>query len=750
MVNRNSLPALMALLILFSSTAFSQTSSNWVVPQYRAHASGVKTGIRITGITAGVVILEQVATTTMDIHLRNPGPLRLEAELLVPVPSGAVVRGFSYQGAASEPTARLLPREEAARTYKAIVARTRDPALLEFVGLDLIRSSLFPVAAGGEQTVRLTYEHLLAADGNRIDYVLPRSESLAYKVPWKVSVRIKSRRPIATVYSPSHTLDIRRRTPFVVSARITRDASLEPGSFRLSCLLADKGISASLLAYPDAETDGGYFLLLAGLPPVTSDRNKTSAIRREVILVLDRSGSMRGEKIEQVREAAMQVLAGLEPGEYFNIIAYNDTVTSFAGRSVEKTEANEGRARAFLKNLRAEGGTNIHDVLLESLHHTPPEGMLPLVLFLTDGLPTVGQTSETAIRNVAINRNPHQRRIFTFGVGVDVNTPLLEKIASATRATPTFVLPKENVEVKVSSVFRRLKGPVLAEPELVSVDGAGRPAPHRIHDCLPARLPDLFDGDRLVVLGRYTGEGPLSFKVAGNYRGTSRAFCFHFDLDRATTRNAFVPRLWASRRIGVLVDALRQAGADVGAQGPGQIVFAGNKRKWKELVEEVVHLSRKFGILTEYTAFLAREGTDLSQRDRILADANKNFQNRAFAVRSGLASVNQSLNSVSQQKQMAQNYRNRFLDANLNRVEVSTVQQISDRAFFRKGKRWVDSRLLEHKGEPDRTIGFGSEAFHELLQRLANTGQQGCISLRGEILLEVGGKSILVKQLKSL
>lgn len=744
MMNRIPTSALAAVLLLTAfSAAQTHPTSSWVIPQCGAYGPGGKAGIRIQNVTVGVVILEQVATTTMDIHLRNTSSRQREAEVLIPVPTGVVVRGFTFQGGGKEPTARVLPRDEAKATYAAIVAKIRDPALLEFAGYDLVRSSLFPVSAGGSQTVRLTYEHLLHADGNRIDYELPRSESLTYAVPWKVSVRIKSKRPVATVYSPSHNLDVHRSTPGIVSARIAGDAVREPGPFRLSFLLAGKGVTASLLAYPDAETGGGYFLLLAGLPPVSRDTEEVSPVRREVTLVLDRSGSMRGEKIEQVREAALQVLAGLEPGEAFNIIAYNDAVTPFAEKAMEKTGGTERRARAFLKSLKAEGGTNIHDALVEALHRPPPEGMLPLVLFLTDGLPTAGVTSEVAIRNVAMKRNPHRRRIFTFGVGVDVNTPLLEKIASETRAAPTFVLPGENVEAKVSRVFKRLSGPVLAEPVLRAVDSAGRPAPTRTRDCLPARLPDLFDGDRLVVLGRYTGETPLSFQLSGNFRNTRRAFCFTFDLDRASTRNAFVPRLWASRKIGVLVDALRQAGADA------HVASASGKKphpKWNELVEEVIHLSRKFGILTEYTAFLAREGVDLSQKDRILAEADRNFLNRAVAVRSGIGSVNQSLNSIGQQAQICQNSRNFYWDANLNRVEVTTVQQIADRAFFRKGKRWVDSRLLERKAPPDRVVRFGTEAFKALVHGLTGAGRQGCVSLKGEILLEVGGKSILVRQ----
>jgi len=739
----------------------AQSTSCWVVPQRGVYGSGTAPHIRITRVTAGVVILEQVATTTLDIELENGDRRAREAKLLVPVPGNAAVRGFTFQGGAGEPTASVLPREEAERIYRTIVNKLRDPALLEFSGLGFVRSSVFPVPPGGTQKVRLTYEHLLTAEGKRIDYVLPRTEALDYTVPWKVSVRIKSKRPIAAVYSPSHAIETRRRGAGIVSARLADRAAREPGAFRLSFLPGGEEVAATLLSCPDAESGGGYFLLLAGLPPVSPGLKEATTIRREVTLVLDRSGSMRGEKIEQVREAALQVLAGLAPGEAFNIITYNDSVTPFADAAVIKTDETERRARDYLRGLRASGGTDIHAALTEALRRKPPAEMLPLVLFLTDGLPTAGQTSEVAIRDVVMKANPYARRVFSFGVGVDVNTPLLEKIAKESRGAPTFVLPGEDVEVKVGKVFRQLHGPVLADASLEVAGADAKAMPPRIHDLLPDRLPDLFDGDQLVVLGRYRGEAPISFTLSGNYRGTKRAFRFRFNLDRASVRNAFVARLWASRKIGALVDALRQAGASVSPAAvsasrlnraaalsssvPPVAAAPAVDPKWRELVDEVVRLSTRFGILTEYTAFLAREGTDLSQRDAVLAEADRNFINRAANCRTGLASVNQSMNSVAQQKQCWLNGRNRYWDANMNRVEIATVQQIADRAFFRRGTRWVDSRLVEATKKPDRVIEFGSDAFRDLVRRLTDENRQGCVALKGEILLELDGRSVLVK-----
>jgi len=720
-------------------------ASNLIVPQRRVFAVNRRRAVQITEVNVGVAILEQAATTTMDIGLRNPTGSRLEAELLVAVPDGAVVRSFAYQGASSEPTAQVLPKKEARQTYNAIVARLRDPALLEFVGYNLIRSSVFPVPPRGRQKVRLTYERLLPAHGNRIDYVLPRTESVDYRIPWRVTVQIKSKRPVSTVYSPTHKVATKRLGRNVVSVRMADEARTEPGPFRLSYLLEQNGVTASLFAYPAPQVDGGYFLLLAGLPASLPRGRNAPAIRREVTIVLDRSGSMSGRKLRQVREAARQIVGGLDPGETFNIIVYNETVDAFSRRPVPKTPLTEVAAIVFLERLRARGGTNIHDALVTALRQKPARGVLPVVLFLTDGLPTVGQTSEVAIREVATKANRYKRRLFTFGVGVDVNTPLLERIALETRATATFVLPGENVERKVAGVFRRLAGPMLADATLQPLGPDGEPAPSRVQDVIPSRLPDLFVGDQLVVLGHYIGEQPLAFEVSGNYLGRKRSFRFRFPLDKATTRNAFVPRLWASRKIATLVDAIRARGAN-GAPATVQAAVAADPGL-KELVDEVVRLSTEFGILTEYTAFLASEGTDLTQRDTVLSQVTSNFVSRAYRVRRGLDSLNQDINRRFQRGQLALNFRNTYWDPGMNRVAITTVQQVNDRAFYRRGRRWVDSRVINQglTMEPATVIEFGSEAFRKLAARLAGEGRQGCIALQGDIVLVVDGQPVLIK-----
>ena len=636
-----------------------------------------------------------------------------------------------------------------------------------------MKSSVFPVPANGEQVVSLTYEQVLPTDGDRIDYAFPRSGSLGRSgVTWTMHATIQAPRPISAVYSPTHDLVTERISPTKV--RVTAPSAGAGGTLAFSMLLESAdGLSATMLAYPDPElADAGYFLLLAGLPPVAPEDVKP--VMREVTLVIDRSGSMRGEKIEQVREAALQVLAGLEDGEAFNIIDYSDSVEAFSDAPVLKSAESMKQAEAYLASLKATGGTNIHDALLEALRPEPREGFLPLVLFLTDGLPTVGVRSESAIRDAVAGSNAHARRIFTFGVGSDVNAPLLTNIASTSRATTTFVLPDEDVEVKVGQVFRRLSGPVLALPELTAIDADGEPVARHVRELLPGALPDLFEGDQLVLVGRFTPEvgDRLRLKLSGEYFGDPRSFEFSFDTSKATVRNANVPRLWASRKIGALIDEIRQAGAN--GHMPGDEPALSDARM-KELVDEIVRLSIRWGILTEYTAFLAvpeddmRENIDAfttnfglggapapgaagaelardaavyslrrSQRARAGMDAVRQEEN----VQRGFLNTTQSVNALDNSVQIG------FLGFEEGESEklAANVNIVADQTFFNQSDRWIQAELVEAEDqEPAEIIEYGTDAYEKLIDELVDEGRAGLLAMRGEILMIRGGRNVLVR-----
>ncbi|MEZ5962690.1 MAG: VIT domain-containing protein [Planctomycetota bacterium] len=717
-----------------------------VVPSYRSFAPAPRQPIEIERVQARVEILEQTARTTLQVELRNPSSMQEEAVLLLPVPSEAAVSQFAFDGPAKEPTARLLPADEARRTYDEIVRKVRDPGLLEFAGARLIRTSVFPIAPRATSKVQLTYEHVLEADGDRVDYELLRSEAVGQTVPWEIVVDVRTKAPISMLYSPSHAVNTDKISARHHRLRVDRAAAAAPGAFRLAYLV-ERGATpaASLFAYPDPKVGGGYFLMLLGAP----HRTATVTPRREVTLVFDRSGSMAGEKMDQARAALQQVVEALDDGEAFNIIDYSTTVERFAERPVVKTPETLAQARRYIAALRPIGGTNIHDALLEALRQEVTPGTLPLVLFLTDGLPTVGCTAEQTIRDMVAAGNPAQRRIFAFGVGQDVNVPLLDRIAETTRGTSAYVLPGEDVEVKVGRVFRKLCGPVLANPELTTVDAQGAVTTRRVRERYPQLMPDVFDGDSAVLLGQYREDEPLRFVLVGDEGESRRRFSFEFDLAKASTKNSFVPRLWATRRVADLIDQVRQAGADTGRpRVAGADPFA--DPKLKELRDEILRLSAEFGILTEYTSFLATEGTQLDDWAGLLIGCQTELHNRAWSTRTGLPALNQGLNlKVFGKEQTVLNPSNCYFDGNLARVETTAVQQICDRAFFRRGNQWIDGRLLSAGNlQPVRTIQFGSPEHLQLVHKLASENRAGTLSLTGEIVLRIDGEVLAINNQK--
>ena len=751
----------LGLMVSRASAQIADDAGNLVIPQHRVVLPPIRESpVVIESVAVDVGIHEQVATTMVAIVLRNPDGRPQEAQLLMPVPDGATVRQFRLDGLPDEGIAKVLTREEARRIYESIVRRTRDPGLVEFAGLNLIRSSVFPVPANGTQRMELIYEQVLPADGSRVDYVFPRSESLERSgVKWSFEARIKSAKTIGAVYSPSHDLTTERRDDGAVRVRVPEASASAPGAFRLSYVTAaSDGFSASLLAYPDPKVGGGkggYFMLLLGVP-AEGDRPK---FRREITVVIDRSGSMRGEKIEQARNAALQILDALDDGEMFNIIDYSDTIASFAQAPVVKDSKSAAAARAYLEDLKAVGGTNINDALVQALSPKPAEGMLPMVLFLTDGLPTVGVRSERDIREGARKANAYGRRIFAFGVGLDVNSPLLSGLANGSRGVPTYVLPGEDIEVKVGQVFKRLQGPVLAEPVLSSALKSPSPlAVQPVREVLPGALADVFEGEQVSVFGQYLSGEPLRFTLRGR-DGAGKEITYEatFDLAQASVQHSYVPRIWATRKIGTLIDEIRQSGADGGAPN-------------KELVDEVIRLSTEFGILTEYTAFLAAEQNEFFGGDRELSlgvpagqpvpmPAMRERMRREVEAgggrRAGGGAVSQDANAQAQRSADKLNPGNMLLysrdgiggkDAEMEQASFSSVRQSADQAYYRRGQRWVEAGLLEQaESEPERTIEFASDEYFALVDRLAKENRQGVLAVEGDVYLMLDGKRTLVR-----
>lgn len=703
-------------------------------------------------LSATVKIHNTTAETRLQFHCVNPSQQSISVPIAVPLPkTGKITTKREDFSKVENPIpyaqTEVIPTEKAVGEWQAMAKKLTNPAPIEFCGRPLLRTSPIHLSPGESQPVTVEYAQTLSSKQQRYDYVFPRSESVENTIPWSLNCSIQTDRPISTLYSPTHQVKAKRKSATSFQVELDEQETAQPGTFWLSYLL-DQGedLSATLYTQPDDDTPeaDGTFLFLVGLPAQSS---KDRAIPRELTLALDRSGSMQGPKMDQVQEAATQVIEGLNDGESFNIITYNNQITSFAEKPVKKTAETLKSALEFIEQVKPRGGTNLNGALLESVRQKPASQTLPIVLFLTDGLPTVGETAEVKIRDVIAKQNPYQRRIFTVGVGVDVNTPLLETIANETRAQPTFVLPSENVKTKVSQLFDSLERPVLADNELDILNTEGRPIPDRVRDVYPNPLPDLFKDDHLVVLGRYRGTEPLTFRLEGNYLGKKKTFQFTFPL-KDQPSYPFVSRLWATKKIAALVQEIRKSGANADPY----VILTNPKQDagLKSKASDILKLTTRYGIVTEYTAFLAKDDYGWMTRREQLDTAYRNFDERAVKTRVGLSSVNQSINNTVLQQQYRLNGGNYYFDANMKQVAVTNVQQLGKSTFFRRGTTWVDARLVDRPNlTPKNVISFGSTEYDALLKQLVAKGEHTPLSLSGNILMEIDKQPVLIRAPKS-
>ncbi|MFO1092706.1 MAG: VWA domain-containing protein [Planctomycetaceae bacterium] len=560
---------------------------------------------RIKGIAVQASIRDQIAQVQVSQSFVNTGSTTMEVEFCFPLPYDGAIDRLTLMVDGKEFQA-LLPAGEARALYESIVRKNRDPALLEWIGSGMFRTSVFPVPPGQERKVSLKYTQLLRSSQQLADFLFPLStakytsqpvEQVQFRVALETTTDLKS------VYSPTHTVNVERPDARHAVVTYSETNAIPTSDFRLFYDVAAGPVGASVLSYRPSGEEDGYFVLLAAPQIAAPDEARPS---KNIVFVLDRSGSMEGKKIEQAREALRFVLNNLREGDRFNIVAYDSSVETF--RPDLQTFNDETRAAAigFVNGIYAGGGTNIGGALGTGLAQFKQAEGPSYLLFLTDGLPTVGETNESKLVAASKQANPGKVRVISFGVGYDVNSRLLDRLTHEHHGQSEYVRPEDNIEVHVSRLYKKISAPVMTDVAVnvefdtptTAEQGA---ATNRLY---PRMLPDLFEGEQLVLVGRYKPTGRAKVTLTGTVGGKSQSFDFPAGFTAVTTdiSLAFVEKLWAMRRIGEIIDEIDLNG------------------KNDELVQELVVLSTKHGILTPYTSFLADEsGRELAQSDRYSA-----------------------------------------------------------------------------------------------------------------------------------
>jgi Ca-activated chloride channel family protein len=531
-----------------------------------------------------VAIEDQVAVTEVEQVFRNHTKQVLEATYIFPVPKGASVRQFSTWINGKETPGEMLEADKARKIYTEIVSRTMDPALLEYIGNNLLRVKLHAIPALSDQKIKISFTSLATSDHGMVEYVYPmRTDGRAVKTLEKfaLTVQLKSQHAIQNIYSPTHNITLVRPNDKTATVKFEKDQALLDKDFQLYYTSSTQDVGVTALTHRPDPQNPGYFMLLAA-PRV--ELSKEQVIPRDMVFVLDTSGSMKGKRMTQARNALKYCLSHLNPKDRFALIDFSTTVRLYKQDLLDATEANVAEATKWVEKLQANGGTAIDAALAKALAlRTKDESRPFTVVFFTDGEPTVGETNPAAILKNVTQKNTASTRIFTFGVlGTDdVNVTLLDRLAEETRGVSTYVRDTEDIEAKVSSLYSKISNPVLSNLKMsVSKN-------FRLSEVYPPNLPDLFHGTQLVVLGRFDGEGPATIKLTGNVGKEVKEFVYELKFpDKTGDERAFVEDLWARRKVGYLLDQIR---------------INGDK---KELVDEVILLAKRYGITTPYTSYL--------------------------------------------------------------------------------------------------------------------------------------------------
>lgn len=663
-------------------------------------------------------IENQVATTYVEQVFRNDTPYTLEGTYFFPIPETASIVEFSIWENGKKLVGEVRSREEARRIYDEIVRRQRDPGLLEYAGKDLLQVSIFPIPPNSDKKLELTYSQVLKADSDTVAYRYPLGTGRNIWRNQNFPTREVSRRPepgqqfgtisgkieivgkeaLRNIYSPTHTVETNYSGE--KKATISFETTSNDSDFQLFYGVSNNDFGMSLVTYREPGKDG-YFLLMLSPRDEVTDRE---LVNKDIVFVLDTSGSMADEgKMEKARAALIFGIRGLNDGDRFNVINFAGEEHLMESGLIKADKSGISKGIAFVEKLKPNGGTNINDALRASLRQFDSSDRPRMLVFLTDGLPTVGETDIDKIVENAKMVKVDNLRMFPFGVGYDVNTRLLDKLATANGGLAEYVEPKENLEIKVSNFFTRVNSPVLTDLNL----DFGSVKTDLMY---PRQLTDVFKGTQVVMLGRYTNESDLNnitIKLSGKAGNENRTFnYFNLDFPKRATENSFLPRLWASRRVGWLVEQVRNNGEN------------------KELKDEIIELGTKYGIVTPYTSYLATDG---SVQNVMPVNGRRIDNLPAGSLFGGVVSEDSGRSAVmmSRQQNAAQanmksnNSTSRKDDENSQifvRDSVSN-QFVENKNFYNSNGNWIDTDFKADEKLPEVKVEFGSSEYFDLIAK---------------------------------
>jgi Uncharacterized protein containing a von Willebrand factor type A (vWA) domain len=664
-----------------------------------------------------IQIKDQVATTRVDQVFVNDNPWTAEGTYIFPLPQGAAVSDFVMWVDGKAVHGEILEADEARTIYDDVVRRMKDPALLEYVGRKALKASVFPIPPGEERKIELEYSQILPVENGLVHYIYPLSTERFSSRPLEdlvVRAQIESREPLKAVYSSRHEVSIDREDDYHALLGLEQSDVLPDRDFELFYTISSEKIGLNLLSFKEEGQDG-FFLLLAA-PDVKV--NEEEIVVKDIILVLDTSGSMQGEKMDQAKEAARYVLDHLNPLDRFAIVSFATTTRSFSPSLEPAAQADKGKD--FLDRLEAMGSTDINRAMIEAVGLA--EEVRPTTLiFLTDGLPTEGVTVTGAILDNVAREAPDNVRIFSFGVGDDVDTDLLDQISMDHGGASTYVRPGEEIDEEVSAFYRKVKIPVLSDLSLDWGDII-------VDQVYPQRIPDLFAGSQLIMLGRYREGGPAKITLKGMVNQEERSYTYEDLSFRKEGGDDFIPRLWATRAVGYYLTQIR---------------LYGEKQEW---IDSIVSLSTRYGIITPYTSFLVQEKDIFSDkgREEVISDFKEEMAAAAAEPAFGEAAVEKavyqkSLSAAPVGAAVPVNMSiSTGIDGTSKMVRVSEVlKNVGSKTFLLKNDTWIDTTF--DRSMKTKKVAFLGEEYFDLISQVPVLGSYFALGER--VIVVHGGQA---------
>ncbi|MBY0356749.1 MAG: VIT and VWA domain-containing protein [Candidatus Obscuribacterales bacterium] len=662
----------------------------------------VSFGLRLESTQSKVEIVDQVAKTYIIQTFANDTDRNLAGTYLFPLPEDTTFSSFSLHIDGKPVEGKILEAQEARRQYEEIVRAMVDPGLLEHSGERAVRARIFPIPAHGKKKVELEYTQLLKAENGIIKYRFPLRSNSESQTPegLDLSLRLANKTEIRTIWSPSHKINVHKDNPHKALISLSEKESLPDKDFSLYYSVSDKELACSLLNHKNMDQDG-YFLL-ALTPPAQAKET----IQKDVIFAADCSGSMQGQRMEQNKKALSYLVNSLNANDRFSLVTFNTDVEVYSQQLVQATAENKRKALHFIAELTAAGGTNIGDALrtANSIFSLNKERPSYLVL-ITDGEPTVGETSIPGLLKLVDAQK--EIRLFDFGIGYDLNTKLLDKLAAHNHGITQYVEPDENMEVALGSFADKIRNPVLSQVK-ISCEGV------QLKDVYPREIKELFAGSQVMLLGRYRGAGPATLHLSGTVNGKAKAYDFALNFAPVAPDKTYLQRLWAMRRIAHLSEVAQENGNN------------------KEIVDEIVMLSNRYGIISAYTSFLVTEPKKPQGANAPVAlSMNKDevqelrFQERrdfsgGGAVQQAKALTGLKLETVALTPNSAKN----------------GIRTAADKTFYLRHGIWTDSTFSEANRKNLEQIVFASPQYFALVKQNPQVAKY----------LSIGQRIILVYQ----